>query len=411
VLTELADWQRASLRSWLTLGRTAWQVLRADPLTALADLALLNLEVGEATGHDLRAAVARDAGRPVALTSVLEHPFATIRAVRLEGATPRRRVLLAAPYSGYAATVLSGLIAALLADAEVLVTDWRDARLVPTAAGGFDLADQIRLFARLMRDYGPGLHVVALSQATVPALLATAAQAEAGADPARPPDRRRRKADRAPATLSLLGGPIDPRRNPTTANHLLLSTPPAALESAWFRTVDSGHPGVGRRVLPSLHHLLLFALAHPEPYLRAQLGAFLELAGLELAEGGGFGFLRSLEDLHALIDVPAELVLQMLRDVFHAPVLFDGGLELDGRRLHPRAIGETALLTIEADTDALVGPGQTHAAHALTPALAGVRRARLTLEGAAHYDLFTGPLMAGKVAPTLLGFMSAFDRS
>ncbi|HEX3208397.1 MAG TPA: hypothetical protein VHQ91_03385, partial [Geminicoccaceae bacterium] len=146
MLTELADWQRASLRSWLTLGRTAWQVLRADPLAALADLALLNLEVGEATGHDLRAALARDAGRPVALTSVLEHPFATIRAVRLEGATPRRRVLLAAPYSGYAATVLSGLIAALLADAEVLVTDWRDARLVPTAAGGFDLADQIRLF-------------------------------------------------------------------------------------------------------------------------------------------------------------------------------------------------------------------------------------------------------------------------
>jgi poly(3-hydroxybutyrate) depolymerase len=412
VLTELADWQRASLRSWLTFGRAAWQVLGPDPrlagpLTALAELTLLNLQVGEATERDLRAAVERDVARPVAEEPVLEHPFATVRALSLRGASPSRRILLAAPYSGYATTVLSGLIAALIEDATVIVTDWRDARLVPAAAGAFDLADQVRLLARLMRTQGPGLHVVSLSQATVPALLAAAWLSEAGSGPARP-DRRGRS--RAPATLSLLGGPIDPRRNPTAANHLLLSTPRAALESTWLRTVDAGHSGAGRRVLPSLHHLLLFALAHPEPYLRAQLGALLELAGLELADGGGFGFLRSLEDLHALIDVPGELVLQMLRDVFHVPVLFDGGLKVGGRRLHPAAISDTALLTIEAATDALVGPGQTHAAHALSPALADARRARLTLQGAAHYDLFTGPLMIARVAPTIRSFMTAFER-
>jgi poly(3-hydroxybutyrate) depolymerase len=401
VLTELADWQRAGLRPWLTLGRAAMLALNGAPfagsLTALADLALLNLGVGEASGHDLRAAVERDAGRPVELEPVLEHPFATIAALRFQDAPARPRVLLAAPYSGYATTVLSGLIAALLEDAEVIVTDWQDARLVAAAAGRFDLADQIRLLARLMRAHEPGLHVVALSQATVPALLAVAALAAA-----RPAS--------APATLSLLGGPIDPRRNPTIGNHLLLSTPPAALEATWLRTVDSGQPGAGRRVLPSLHHLLLFAAAHPEPYLRAQLGAFLELAGLELAAGGGFGFLRSLEDLHALIDVPAELVLQMLRDVFHSPVLFDGGLEVGNRRLHPAAIRATALLTVEAAADALVGPGQTHAAHDLTPALAGTRRARLTLPAAAHYDLFTGPIMTAQVAPALRSFMAAHER-
>ncbi len=407
MLTELADWQRASLRSWLTLGRAACLPFGgASPLTAFADLALLNLEVGEATEHDLRAAVERDAGRPVGLEPVLEHPFATIGALRLQGAAPARRILLAAPYSGYATTVLSGLIAALIEDAEIVVTDWRDARLVPMAAGAFDLADQIRLLARLMRDQGPGLHVVALSQATVPALLAAASLAEATSA------RRatRRAAGRVPATLSLLGGPIDPRLNPTSANHLLLSTPPAALEATWLTTVDAGHPGAGRRVLPSLHHLLLFAAAHPEPYLRAQFGALLELAGIELADGGGFGFLRSLEDLHALIDVPAELVLQMLGDVFHAPVLYDGGLRVGSRQLHPAAIDETALLTIEAAADALVGPGQTHAAHALTPALPEARRARLTLPAAAHYDLFTGPLMTTQVAPTLRSFMAASDR-
>ncbi len=396
MLTTLADWQRASLRSWLTLSRAAWTPF-AGPLTALADLTLLNLAIGEATEHDLGAAVERDAGRPLVLEPVLDHPFAAVSALRFEGASSARRILLAAPYSGYATTVLSGLIAALLEDAEVIVTDWRDARLVPAAAGKFDLDDQIDLLTRLMRAHGPGLHVVALSQASVPALLAVAVLAEA--EPAA-----------AAATLSLLGGPIDPRLNPTTANHLLLGALPEALEATWLQSVDDGHPGAGRRVLPSLHHLLLFALAHPEPYLRAQLGAWFELAGLELVNGAGFGCLRSLEDLHALIDVPAELVLQLLRDVFHTAVLFEGGFDHGGRRLRPDAIGSTALLTIEAAIDALVGPGQTHAAHRLTPALAEHQRGRLTLAGAAHYDLFTGPVMTARVAPALRSFMAAFDR-
>ncbi len=391
MLTAFADWQRAGLRSWLTLSRAAWTPF-AGPLTAFADLALINLGVGEPIERDLRAAVERDAGRPVVAATLQDHPFAAVRALRLEGARADRRILLAAPYSGYATTVLSGLIAALIGDAEVIVTDWRDARLVPVAAGPIDLAAQTCLLERLMREAGPASHVVALSQAAVPALLATAALAAAAPGA-------------APASLSLLGGPIDPRINRTPANHLLLSIRPDALEASWFRTVDAHHAGAGRRVLPSLHHFLLFATAHPEPYLNAQLGAFLELAGAQ-----GTGCLRSLEDLHALIDVPAELVLQVLRDVFHAPVLFDGGFRLGRRPVRPDAIESTALLTVEAAADALVGPGQTHAAHALTPVLADARRARLTLPGAAHYDLFTGPVMTAQVAPALRSFMIASER-
>ncbi len=391
MLTALADWQRASLRPWLTLSRVAWTPF-AGPLTAFTDLALINLGVGEPAERDLRAAVERDAGQPVVAAMLEDHPFAAVRALHLEGVRADRRILLAAPYSGYATTVLSGLIAALIGDAEVIVTDWRDARLVPVAAGSMDLAGQIDLLERLMRAAGPASHVVALSQAAVPALLATAALAAAAPGA-------------APASLSLLGGPIDPRANPTPANHLLLGALPDALEATWFRTVDQRYPGAGRVVLPSLHHLLLFALAHPEPYLNAQFGALFELAG-----GEGSGLLRSLDDLHALIDVPAELVLQVLRDVFHTPVLFDGGFRLGSRWLDPEAITESALLTIEAANDALVGRGQTHAAHGLTSALPDARRGRLTLAGAAHYDLFTGPVMTGQVAPALRGFMAAFDR-
>jgi poly(3-hydroxybutyrate) depolymerase len=393
VLTTLADWQRASLRPWLALGRSASAALEGGGLlTACADLALLNLATGEARERDVAAAVERDAGRPLRCELVQDHPFVAIRALRPSGVRPARRILLAAPYSGYATTVLSSLIAALVADAEVLVTDWRDARLVPLAAGRFELAAQVALLAALMRRPGPALHVVALSQATVPALLATAVLA-ADAPAA------------APASLSLLGGPIDPRRNPTPANQLFLALPPQALAATWFRRVDPGHAGAGRAVLPSLHHLLLFALAHPEPYLQAQLGAFLELAGAR-----GAGFLRGLKDLHALIDVPAELVLTMLRHVFHEPAAIHGGFQLDGRPVRPAAIAGTALLTVEAGNDALVGPDQTHAAHDVTPALADARRGHLTLPGAAHYDLFTGPDMVRRVAPALRTFMTAHQR-
>ena len=84
MLTELADWQRASFRGWLTLGRATCLPF-AGPLAAIADLALLNLEVGEATERDLRAAVERDAGRPVELEVILDHPFAAV-----VGAAPRR---------------------------------------------------------------------------------------------------------------------------------------------------------------------------------------------------------------------------------------------------------------------------------------------------------------------------------
>jgi poly(3-hydroxybutyrate) depolymerase len=394
LLTAFADWQRAGLRPWLALARNAYASLPgASPLAALADLALLNLATGEARAQGLATAtVARHAGRALESELLLDHPFATVRALRAAGARPPRRILLAAPYSGYAATVLSSLIGGLADDAEVMVTDWRDARLVPLAAGRFDLEHQIALLADLMRRPGPALHVVALSQATVPALLA--AGALAADDPMA-----------APATLALLGGPIDPRRNPTAANGLFLALPPEAVAATWFRRVDARHPGAGRAVLPSLHHLLLFALAHPEPYFQAQYGAFLELAGATRS-----GWLAGLADLHALIDVPAELVLQVLRHVFHAPAASNRGLRLAGRELHAATLTRTALLTVEAASDALVGPGQTHAAHDLTPALTPVQRGRLTLPGAAHHDLFTGPLMARRIAPALKAFMAAGER-
>ncbi len=61
-----------------------------------------------------------------------------------------------------------------------------------------------------------------------------------------------------------------------------------------------------------------------------------------------------------------------------------------------------ALLTVEAEADALVGSGQTHGLH--DRLAAGGLRSRLTLPAAAHHDLFTGPRFRAALAPRLLAF-------
>ena len=45
--------------------------------------------------------------------------------------------------SGHYATLLRGTVEAFLPNHEVYITDWADARMVPLAAGRFDLDDYI----------------------------------------------------------------------------------------------------------------------------------------------------------------------------------------------------------------------------------------------------------------------------
>ena len=59
------------------------------------------------------------------------------------------KVLLVAPLSGHHATLLRDTVRSLLAEHDVWVTDWVDARMVPLTAGPFHLADYVRLRARV----------------------------------------------------------------------------------------------------------------------------------------------------------------------------------------------------------------------------------------------------------------------
>jgi len=116
-------------------------------------------------------------------------------------------VLLVAPMSGHYATLLRSTVEAFLPEHEVYITDWADARMVPVMAGRFDLNDYIDHVMGMIRALGPETHVVAVCQPG-PAVLAATALMAGEDDPC------------TPATITIMGSPIDARKSPTEPNKL-----------------------------------------------------------------------------------------------------------------------------------------------------------------------------------------------
>ena len=80
------------------------------------------------------------------------------------------KLLIVAPMSGHYATLLRGTVERMVERCEVYITDWADARMVPLSAGSFDLDDYIDYLIEFLEFIGPGTHMVAVCQPSVPAL-------------------------------------------------------------------------------------------------------------------------------------------------------------------------------------------------------------------------------------------------
>ena len=70
-------------------------------------------------------------------------PFCTLLHLEKDAEVVQPRVLLVAPMSGHFATLLRGTAETLLADHDVYVTDWHNARDVGVRDGRFDFDDFI----------------------------------------------------------------------------------------------------------------------------------------------------------------------------------------------------------------------------------------------------------------------------
>jgi poly(3-hydroxybutyrate) depolymerase len=303
---------------------------------------------------------------------------------------PQPKLVIVAPMSGHYATLLHGTIAAFLPGHDVYITDWVDARMVPLAEGRFDLDDYIDYVISILHRLGGDCHVIAVCQPSVP-VMAAAALMEASNDPY------------APRSLTLMGGPIDTRINPTSVNAVAEQR---GIE--WFRRnvitkVPFPHPGVMRDVYPGFLQLNGFVSMNLDRHLDAHHDLFHHLV-----EGDGDSAQKHREfydEYLAVMDLTSEFYLQTVDTVFVRHALPKGEMTHRGRPIDPAKIRKAALLTIEGERDDISGVGQTEAAHRLCVNIPPERKAHYLQLGVGHYGVFNGSRFRDEIAPRIADFI------
>ena len=172
--------------------------------------------------------------------------------------------MIVAPLSGHHATLLRGTVKAMLPQHSVYITDWSNARDVPLTLGTFDLDDCIDYLMSIFRVLGPNLHVMAVCQPAVPVLAAVSLMEEV-CDP------------HTPASIILLGGPIDTRVNPTAINRFAEQH-----GTEWFRQnvitkVPFMYWGFLRDVYPGFIQLSSFMSINLDRHITRHQEFFLDL--------------------------------------------------------------------------------------------------------------------------------------
>ena len=313
-------------------------------------------------------------------------PFCSLLHFRKDIAAAQPRVLVVAPMSGHFATLLRGTLRTLLADHDVYLTDWHNARDVPLAEGAFDLDDFTAHLIDFIRLLGPGTHVVAICQPAVAALAAAAIMAEDG-DPALPP------------SLTLMAGPIDTRINPTKVNALATGRPLDWFERTLIGRVPLRFAGAGRRVYPGFLQLAGFMSMNLERHLKAHHELYNNLVKGEAAKAAA---MRAFYDEYfAVMDLPAEFFLQTIQAVFQDHLLPHGLLTWRGRRVDPAAIRRMTLLTIEGEKDDICSVGQTLAAQELCSGIRPYMKIHHVQTGVGHYGVFNGQRWSNEIYPIL----------
>ena len=302
------------------------------------------------------------------------------------------KLLIVAPMSGHFATLLRGTVARMLEHAEVYITDWADAKLVPTDAGTFDLDDYIDHLALFLEHIGPGAHMMAVCQPSVPALAVTAMMGE-DKHPCRP------------LTLTMMGGPIDTREAPTSVNDVAMQRPLSWFQNNVIATVPLIYPGAGRKVYPGFLQLAGFMAMNIGSHLASHYQMFRHLVA---GDGESADASKAFyEEYRSVCDLPAEYYLQTIEHVFQRHSLPNGEFFHRGRLIDLGKITDTALLAIEGEHDDISGIGQTRAALKLATGLAASRKHYLLAEEVGHYGIFNGGKWRTRIAPVVEEWMAS----
>jgi polyhydroxyalkanoate depolymerase len=328
--------------------------------------------------------------------AALVTPFATLLHFVKGGAPPQSRVLIVAPLSGHFATLLRGTVRTMLADHDVYVTDWHNARDVPLGDGPFDVDGYVEHVIRFLEAIGPGAHVVAVCQPAVAVLAAVAVMSEA-------------QHASTPLSMTLMAGPIDTRSNPTAVNELATSKPIEWFERTLIDRVPQRYAGGGRRVYPGFVQLGAFLQMNFERHVAAHRTLYLAL--LDGDDAKAETTRAFYDEYFAVLDLAAEFYLETVRTVFQEHALPRGRMTYRGRAVRPGAIERTALLTVEGEKDDICGIGQTSAAHELCTGLKPFRKRHHLQAGVGHYGVFNGARWNASIYPVVAATIGASERA
>ncbi len=331
---------------------------------------------------------------PVHEEIVVQKPFGQLKHFVREGVEGGPRLLIVAPMSGHFATLLRGTVERMLPGHDVYITDWRDAKLVPVEDGSFDLDDYIDYLIAFLEHIGPGAHVLAVCQPSVPC-YAAAALMSANKHPARP------------KTLTMMGGPVDTREAPTAVNTLATQRP-----HSWFRqnvitTVPFMYPGAGRAVYPGFLQLAGFMTMNLGNHMTSHWEMFKHLV---VGDGDSADATKDFYDEYrSVCDMTAEFYLQTIDVVFQNHALPRGEMTHRGVRVDPGAITDIGILAIEGERDDISGLGQTKAALTLAKNLPARHKRYHMAPKVGHYGIFNGSRWREKIAPVVEQWIAAHD--
>ncbi|WP_224825502.1 polyhydroxyalkanoate depolymerase [Cognatishimia sp. MH4019] len=333
----------------------------------------------------------------VNIETVVERPFGDLIHFAVSGRKQKpRKVLLVAPMSGHYATLLRSTVKSLLVDCEVYITDWHNARDIPVSEGKFDIEDYTLYLMDFIREMGPDTHVIAVCQPVPLALAATAYLAEL--DP---------KAQ--PATLTLIGGPVDPDAAATDVTDFGRRVTMGQLEKMMIQRVGFKYPGVGRKVYPGLLQLASFISMNGERHANAFSEQIQKVAHGEASDHDKHN--RFYDEYLAVMDMTAEFYLSTVHRIFKEREIAQNKFIVDGHQVDISKITDVAVKTVEGALDDISAPGQCIAALDLLTGLPDSKKASHVEEGAGHYGIFAGKSWRHNIRPLVLDFIDANQRA
>ena len=410
MLYQVHEMQRAALEPWRW-----WAQASADALgSPFSPLSYVPNSKKVVAGLDLMLRLSKRYGRPpfditqvevngkaAAITEevLLDKPFCQL--LHFKKSISRKnepKVLVFAPLSGHYATLLRDTVRTMLPEHDITITDWKDAREVPFSEGAFHFDDYVayvqEFIAFMQKTHGPDIHVISVCQPTVPVLAGISLMAQHGA--------------KLPKSMTMMGGPIDTRKNPTAVNDFALAKPLSWFEQNVIQRVPQKYSGSMRRVYPGFLQLTGFVAMNPGRHYDSHLDYYYHLV-----EGDGESaeaHRRFYDEYNAVMDLPAEYYLDTIVRVFQEQSLARGKLDVAGERVNPAAIQRTALFTIEGELDDISGSGQTEAAHTLCTGIPAARRQHYTAPGVGHYGIFSGRKYREMIYPEIRAFIAKHER-